>query len=132
MDFRRKKLRIGDILVTEGVLTEEQLQEALVHQKESGKKLGEYLIESGTVGEDAIVFALSHQLGYPTIDIGSLDVDKTILDMFKGEQLKKIKVFPFGIDDAAGNIQIAMSDPLDINAQDDIAIITNMNVQIFV
>ena len=132
MDFRRKKLRIGDILVTEGVLTEEQLQEALVHQKESGKKLGEYLVESGTVGEDAIVFALSHQLGYPTIEIGTIDIDTTVLDMFKGEQLKKIKVFPFGIDEAAGNVQIAMSDPLDINAQDDIAIITNMNVQVFV
>ena len=132
MDFRRKKLRIGDILVTEGVLTEEQLQEALVHQKESGKKLGEYLVESGTVGEDAIVFALSHQLGYPTIDLGTIDIDTTVLDMFKGEQLKKIKVFPFGIDEAAGNVQIAMSDPLDINAQDDIAIITNMNVQVFV
>lgn len=132
MDFHRKKLRIGDILVNEGVLTDEQLQEALVKQKESGKKLGEYLVESGTVGEDAIVFALSHQLGYPTIDLGSLEIDKSVLDMFKGDQLKRIKVFPFGIDEAAGNIQIAMSDPLDINAQDDIAIITNYNVQVFV
>ena len=132
MDFHRKKLRIGDILVNEGVLTEEQLQEALVKQKESGKKLGEYLVESGTVGEDAIVFALSHQLGYPTIDLSSLEIDKSVLDMFKGDQLKRIKVFPFGIDEAAGNIQIAMSDPLDINAQDDIAIITNYNVQVFV
>ncbi|MCQ2526104.1 MAG: Flp pilus assembly complex ATPase component TadA [Lachnospiraceae bacterium] len=125
-------MRIGDILVNEGVLTDEQLQEALVKQKESGKKLGEYLVESGTVGEDAIVFALSHQLGYPTIDLGSLEIDKSVLDMFKGDQLKRIKVFPFGIDEAAGNIQIAMSDPLDINAQDDIAIITNYNVQVFV
>ncbi|MCQ2494252.1 MAG: Flp pilus assembly complex ATPase component TadA [Lachnospiraceae bacterium] len=130
MDFRRKKLRIGDILVTEGVLTEEKLQEAL--ENKGGKKLGEYLVESGTVGEDAIVFALSHQLGYPTIDLANVEIDQTLLDMFKGDQLKKIKVFPFGIDEAMGNVQIAMSDPLDINAQDDIAIITNMNVQVFV
>ena len=132
MDFRRKKIRIGDILVSEGLLTEEQLQEALTAQKESGMKLGEYLIENNILGEDKIAFALSHQLGYPTIDIGAIDVDKTVLDMFQGDYLKKIKVFPFGIDDIAGNIQVAMSDPLDINAQDDISIVTNYNVQVFV
>ncbi len=132
MDFRRKKIRIGDILVSEGLLTEEQLQEALTAQKESGMKLGEYLIENNILGEDKIAFALSHQLGYPTIDIGAIDVDKSVLDMFQGDYLKKIKVFPFGIDDIAGNIQVAMSDPLDINAQDDISIVTNYNVQVFV
>lgn len=129
MDYRRKKIRIGDLLIQAGAITEEQLTEALEKQRGTGKKLGEFLVEQGTITDERLAQALSAQLGYELVDLQAIQVDQNVTKLIKGsDMLKKNKCFPFAIDELTGAIKLAMVDPLDINAMDDISIITNFNV----
>ena len=129
MDYRRKKIRIGDLLIQAGAITEEQLSDALEKQRGTGKKLGEFLVEQGTITDERLAQALSAQLGYELVDLQAIQVDQNVTKLIKGsDMLKKNKCFPFAIDELTGAIKLAMVDPLDINAMDDISIITNFNV----
>lgn len=130
MDISRKKLRLGDVLVNSGVITQEQLGQALDMQKGSGKKLGEVLVDEGIVTEEAIARALSHQMRIDLVEPQNIEVDTSVLELVPVNVLKKNKVFPFEY--AQGNlnvIRVAMADPMDMYAQDDIAIITNCQVE---
>ena len=130
MDFGRKKIRLGEILVSSMLITEEQLQNALQEHRKAGKKLGEYLIEQNIVSEDNLVTALSQQLGLDTVDLENVTVEKAILDMVSMDVLKKNVVFPYGFrEDNLNVLRVAMADPLDYNAQDDINLITNYQVE---
>ena len=129
MDYRRKKIRIGDLLIQAGAITEEQLSDALEKQRGTGKKLGEFLVEQGVISDDRLAQALSAQLGYELVDLQAIQIDQNVTKLIKGsDMLKKNKCFPFAIDEVTGAIKLAMVDPLDINAMDDISIITNFNV----
>ncbi len=130
MDFGRRKVRLGEILVNSRLITEEQLAIALGEHRKAGKKLGEYLIEQNVVSEDNLVAALSQQLGLDTVDLANVTVDKTILDLIPIEVLKKYCIFPYSFrEDNLNVLRVAMSDPLDYNAQDDINLITNYQVE---
>ena len=130
MDFGRKKIRLGEILVNSQLITQEQLQNALQEHRKAGKKLGEYLIEQNIVSEDNLVTALSQQLGLDTVDLENVTVEKAILDMVSMDVLKKNVVFPYGFrEDNLNVLRVAMADPLDYNAQDDINLITNYQVE---
>ena len=131
MDYTRKKVRLGELLVTNGLITEEQLKVALTEQKNSGMKLGEYLIDKGIVSQEQLANALSKQLGLEMIDLESISVDPSILKLIPVSILKKNLIFPFAYKEGNINvIQVAMSDPLDMYAQDDIMIITNCQVEV--
>ena len=130
MDFGRRKIRLGEILVNSRLITEEQLASALTEHRKAGKKLGEYLIEQNIVNEDNFVMALSQQLGLDTVDLANVTVDKGILDLVSIDVLKKNVVFPYAFrEDNPGVLRVAMADPLDYNAQDDINLITNYQVE---
>lgn len=129
-DFGRKKIRLGDALVKDGAITEEQLLKALELQKGSGRKLGETLIDAGMVTEEAIAKVLSAQLGYENIDLQNIAVSQDILKLVSVSVLKKNKVLP--IEYAPDNmniLKVAMADPLDMDAMDDISIITGCQVE---
>ena len=96
MDFGRKKVRLGELLVNSRMITTEQLMDALGEHRKEGKKLGEYLIEKGIVTEDNMVLALSQQLGLDTVDLSNVTVEKSILDLVSVDILKKNVVFPYG------------------------------------
>ncbi len=128
MDYRRKKVRIGDLLVQAQAITEEQLADALEKQRGTGKKLGEYLVENNIITDDKLGQALSTQLGYEMVDLQSIQIDANVCKLLKADILKKNKCFPFALDERSSAIKLAMVDPLDINAQDDISIITGFNV----
>lgn len=130
MDFGRKKVRLGELLVNSRMITTEQLMDALGEHRKEGKKLGEYLIEKGIVTEDNMVLALSQQLGLDTVDLSNVTVEKSILDLVSVDILKKNIVFPYGFrEDNLNVLRVAMADPLDYNAQDDINLITNYQVE---
>lgn len=130
MDFGRKKIRLGELLVNSRLITEEQLTTALGEHRKAGKKLGEYLIEQSVVSEDDLVLALSQQLGLDTVDLANVTVDKGILDLVPIDVLKKHVVFPYSFrEDNLNVLRVAMADPLDYNAQDDINLITNYQVE---
>ena len=125
----RKKLRLGDILVQQNVITEEKLQEALKKQRGSGKKLGEIMVELNMTTEEAIGQALSRQLGYKFININGLQIPEKIIKLIKSDIVKKYTAIPLGVDEKNPNVLfVAMADPMDINAIDDFAIITNMQI----
>ena len=130
MDFSRKKVRLGELLVKSQMITETQLEDALAKQKTAGKKLGEFLVDEGIVTEENLAGALSRQLGLEMVDLQNTFVDNNVLNLVPVNVLKKNKVFPFAFSEGSINVlKVAMADPLDYNAQDDIAIITNYQIE---
>ena len=130
MELGRKKVRLGELLVNSGVITAEQLQQALDNPNRQGKKLGEFLVDEGIVSEDDLAKALSRQLDLDMIDLQSINVDKEVLNLVPVNVLKKNKIFPFAYKENNFNVlMVAMADPLDYNAIDDINIITNFQVE---
>ena len=130
MDFNRKKLRLGDVLVNSGVITAEQLQKGLELQKDSGRKLGETLVDEGITTEENIAKALSSQLGYEMVDLQDVSIDEEILNLVPPNILKKHKMIPFEYSKMGMNVlRVAMSDPMNMAAMDDINIITNLQVE---
>ncbi len=133
MAIRRGRMRLGDLLVKQNVLTEESLQEALQKQKGSGKKIGEVLVDEGFITEEAIVHALQMQLGLEVIELAGISIPKEVRELVGVDLLKKYTVVPFEINSQNANIlHLAMADPMDMVAIDDISIVTNMQVEPYV
>ena len=130
---RRNRLRLGDLLIQQNVLTQEQLQKALQMQKGTHKKIGEILVEEGFITEEMITRALEAQMGLKTVQLRGLTVPKEVKDLVDVKLLKRYSVFPFELDPYNANIlHLAMADPLDFEAIDDIAIVTNMQIEPYI
>lgn len=126
---RYNKIRLGDCLVQKGMITEEQLSEALVKQKENGAKLGETIVELGYVSENDMIDVLVEQLGIEYVDVRKIKVDENAARLLKEDFMRKNSLIPIAFDELLPNvIRVAMADPMDIIAIDDISIITNMQV----
>lgn len=130
MEYNRKKVRLGDVLVQNGVITEEDLQRGLERQKGSGRKLGETLVDEGITTEENIAKALSNQFHYDMVDLQNTEIPQEILDLVPANVLKKHRAIPFEYSpDNMNVLRVAMADPMDIGAMDDINIITNLQVE---
>ncbi len=130
MAIIRKKMRLGDVLVNEGAITQEQLIKGLELQKQSKERLGMTLVDAGFTTEEAIASALSHQLGYDMIKLRDVAIEQSILDLITVDILKKHVIIPIGYSAEGANVlRVAMADPMDIEAMDDINIITNLQVE---
>lgn len=125
-----QKKRLGDILVIAGKITPYQLNQALNDQKVLGKKLGEVLIESGIVSEDDIIDAITTQTGIDKIDLNNIIFDKKAIKLLPQSLCEKYNLVPFGFED--DSIKIAMEDPLNIFAIDDVSISTGLNVKTYI
>ncbi len=129
----RVKVRLGDLLVAGKAISEEQLMKALQMQKGTGKRLGEILVEQGFTSEDAIAQALSNQLEIDILDLAGVEISQEVLNLFKAEFLRRNRLIPIGYSDVrAGVLMVAMADPLDVRAIEDVEMITNMRVEQFV
>lgn len=128
--FVREKKRIGDMLVAEGVITEKQLLEALEKQKSTRQKIGVLLIELGYATEYQIAYAIHKQMGLDFIELSSYKIAKEILNMIPDSSiLTKHVLIPFEFDPYDSKyLRVAMADPLDIIAMDDIAVVTGMQI----
>lgn len=130
MEYNRKKVRLGDVLVQNGVITEADLQRGLERQKGSGRKLGETLVDEGITTEENIARALSKQFHYDMVDLQNTEIPQEILELVPANVLKKHRAIPFEYSpDNMNVLRVAMSDPMDIGAMDDINIITNLQVE---
>ncbi len=130
MGIIKKKLRLGDVLINEGAITEEQLQKGLELQKQSKQRLGLTLVDAGITTEDTIAKALSHQLGYKMINLRDVVIEQSVLDLISVDILKKYVMIPIGYSAEGANVLlVAMSDPMDMEAMDDINIVTNLQVE---
>ncbi len=126
MDNKRR-MRLGDMLLAQEVITEAQLQEALVEQKKKDVPLGVCLVDMGIVNEEDILHVLEAQLGIERVDLQSIRIDKDVIGLVSGSVLRKHTVLPIHYDGSV--VVLVMSNPLDLVAQDDISIITNSSIE---
>lgn len=125
-----EKKRLGNILVSTGKITSYQLQEALRAQKVLGKKLGEILVESKIITEDEIIESIEQQTGIKKVDLNTIDFDKKAIVLISKNLCKRYNLIPFGFED--NKIKVALEDPLNIFAIDDITISTGFEVESFI
>lgn len=126
----RKKIRMGDLLVAAGAITEEELQEALAKQKEKGQKLGQTLLEEGFISKELLIATLTQQLGVEYIELKGCKFDDDVLNLIPEDIVMKYKVLPLGYDENNPNVlRVAMADPMDIVAVDDLSIVTGAQIE---
>jgi len=122
---RQQRKRIGEVLSEMGLVTPEQLTQALERQQRTGERLGRALVAVG-VSEDQIAHGLSHQLELPMMDFRHQDIDPAAVALLPESLARKYSVLP--IRREGTRLMLAMSDPLDVVALDDVAIATGMIV----
>jgi type IV pilus assembly protein PilB len=123
---KKDRKRLGDILVDAGKITLDELMNALDSQKLMGKKLGELLIESGVVTENDIIDAMQEQTGIQRVDLANIRCDKMAIKIVSQKLCKKYILAPFGFEN--NRIKVALADPLNIFAIDDVSISTSLEV----
>ncbi|HWI39961.1 MAG TPA: type II secretion system protein GspE, partial [Verrucomicrobiae bacterium] len=124
--------RLGELLVRNNLITRDQLVAALDEQKTSGgqMRLGAILIKNGHITEGELTTFLSKQYGVPSINLSEFEVDPAVLKLIPAEVAQKYQIIP--VNRAGSTIIIAMSDPSNIFAIDDIKFMTGYNVEVVV
>lgn len=119
--------KIGEILLKANLITSDQLQQALQEQKKTNERLGSLLVKLGFLGEDEILSCLSKQFGVPSIDLENFQIEASVLETIQEKTARKYTVIP--ISRVGGTLTLAMADPSDIFAIEDIKFMTNFNVE---
>ena len=120
-------VRIGELLLKEKKITPTQLQEALGYQKSNGGKLAMNLVKLGFVRDEEITALLSRQYGVPSIDLGKFEIDAAVVKLIPPETAQKYQVVP--LSRAGATLTLAMTDPTNVFAMDDIKFMTGYNVE---
>ncbi|HRZ67524.1 MAG TPA: hypothetical protein P5521_05275 [Candidatus Omnitrophota bacterium] len=121
---------IGQLLLEKGVIKQAQLDEALKVQKEKGGLLGQILASLGYVTEEQIAQAITVQYGFPYLPLSNYDMDEAAIKMVPENVARQYCLIP--IDKIGNTVTIAMADPLNTQAIEDIELVTNCSIQIFV
>ena len=122
--------RLGDLLVGNGLITPAQLEKALQDQKISGNKLGSALVKLGYISEKTLVSFLSRHYGVPAIDLNEIQIDPEAMKMIPADVIFKYQSIP--IKRVGSTLRVAMSDPSNILAIDDIKFLAGCHVEVFV
>jgi len=123
-------LRLGEQLVRNGLITDEQLRKAFEEQKKDSGRLGPSLIKLGFLDEKRLIAFLSKQYGVPSVDLDNLEIDPSVFTYVSSEVAQKYQVIPIA---RSGNtLRIAMSDPSNLFAIDDIKFMTGFNIEVSV
>jgi len=120
-------VRIGELLLKEKRITAEQLQQALNHQKAGGGKLGYNLVKMGFVKDEEITALLSKQYGVPSINLAQFDIDPGVVKLIPPDTAHKYQIVP--LSRSGATLTIAMTDPTNVFAMDDIKFMTGYNVE---
>ena len=120
-------VKLGEMLLKAGLITQEQLEEALEAQKTNGEKLGFNLVQLGYVQEDDITQLLSEQYGVPSINLRHFEIDEAVIKLIPSEVSQKYLVVP--VNRTGATLTIAMADPTNVFAMDDIKFMTGYNVE---
>src|SRR6476660_10509696 len=120
-------VRIGELLLKEKRITPEQLQEVLAYQKANGGKLGLILVKLGFVKDEDITALLSKQYGVPSINLLQFDIDPAVIKLIPAETSHKYQIIPLSRNGAT--LTIAMTDPTNVFAMDDIKFMTGYTVE---
>jgi type IV pilus assembly protein PilB len=117
---------LGALLIEEGLLTDAQLDAALIEQAKSGKPLGRLLIEQGTISEAELVRTLARQVGLEFVDLGEYPIDASVASLVSESVARRYQAIPIGWED--GKLIVAMADPSNVFAVDDIRAIAGAEV----
>lgn len=129
--YSKRRKRFGDILLDSKVISPGQLEVVLQKQKTSHKKLGELLVEQKFITEENIAYALHVQLGIPLVKLRTIEINKAILGVCNDAILRKYDMMPYEFKDRAHKVLcVAMANPLDIVAIDDLSIVTNCQIEV--
>jgi len=119
--------RLGEILIKENLITSEQLRQALDHQKANGGRLGTCLMKLGFVSDDEITGVLSRQYGVPSINLKYYEVDAAVIKLIPQDTAIRYQIVP--LSRVGSTLTIAMTDPTNVFAMDDIKFMTGFNVE---
>ncbi len=119
--------RLGEILIKESLITSDQLQKALDYQKKNGGRLGSCLMKLGYISDDEITQVLSRQYGVPSINLKYYEVEATVIKLIPQETAVRYQVVP--LSRVGATLTIAMTDPTNVFAMDDIKFMTGFNVE---
>lgn len=123
-------MRLGDILIEGGLITKDQLNEILKLQKIKGKKLGELIVDEGILKESQILEVLEFQLGIPHIDLNKYHINPKAVKMINENIARKHNLIPISM--TRGKLMVAMADPLNLIAIDDVKIITGIDIEVVI
>lgn len=119
--------KLGEILVRENLITSQQLREALDYQRNNGGRLGSNLIKLGIISDEVITSVLSRQYGVPSINLELFHIDEETVKLISHEVSMKYTVLP--ISKVGATLTMAMADPTNVFAMDDIKFMTGLNVE---
>jgi type IV pilus assembly protein PilB len=119
--------RLGDLLVREKVITPEQLAQALNAQKESGSRLGSILVKLGFLSDEDVTNFLSRQYGVPAINLAYFEIDPSVVKLIPYDTAKRYQILP--LSRVGASLTIAMVDPTNVFAMDDIKFMTGFNIE---
>jgi type IV pilus assembly protein PilB len=122
--------QLGELLIERGSLTQEQLDKALVVQKEKGGLIGEVLVELNLVKEEDITRALTAQYGFPYLPLANYEIDPGIVNIIPSRVARQYLLIP--VDKIGNNLTLAMSNPLNEHAVEDIELLSGCSIQVFV
>jgi len=122
--------QLGELLIERGFINHEQIDIALAHQKKKGGLLGEVLVELNFATEKDIAQALTAQYGFPYLPLSNYEIDQEVIDSVPEDVCEKFCLVP--IDRIGKSLTLAMSNPLNIQAVEDVELITGCTVQVFV
>jgi type IV pilus assembly protein PilB len=119
--------RLGDLLVKEKVITPEQLDQAVKVQKESGARLGSVLVKLGFLSDEDVTNFLSRQYGVPAINLSFFEIDPQVVKLIPYDTARRYQILP--LSRVGASLTIAMVDPTNVFAMDDIKFMTGFNIE---
>lgn len=122
--------QLGELLVERGIIDRNQLDKAIVFQKERGGLIGEILVELGFAKEEDIAQSLTAQYGFPYLPLSSYEINTDIIEIVPRRVARQYALIP--IDKIGNNLTLAMSNPLNVQAIEDVELLSGCNVQTFV
>ncbi|MFH1355226.1 MAG: hypothetical protein ABIH19_03665 [Candidatus Omnitrophota bacterium] len=121
---------LGELLIERGIINQRQLDKALAVKKERGGLIGEVIVELGFAKEEDIAQTLTAQYGFPYLPLGSYDVNPEVANIIPGRVARQYLLIP--IDKIGNNLTLAMSNPLNVQAIEDVEMLTGCSIQTFV
>jgi type IV pilus assembly protein PilB len=122
--------QLGELLTEAGLITRDQLQHALDVQKNKGGLIGQVLVDLGYVSEEAIAQAITAQYGFPYLPLENYEIDAEIVKIVPKNVAVQYCLIP--VDKIGSNLTIAMANPLNSQAVEDVALLSSLCVQLFV
>src|SRR5437899_78470 len=119
--------KLGEVLLKENLISADQLKEALDHQKQAGGRLGNSLVKLGFLSDDEVTAVLSRQYGVPSINLNYFEVDQNVIKLVPMETASKYQILP--LSRVGSSLTVAMVDPTNVFAMDDIKFMTGFNIE---